>query len=760
MLKSNKMSFGNKLLFSIIGTTLIVFSLTIFFVTKYSYEATQTSAQQYIQELSNSYASKVQGEVNLSVKLLKALKTKFQEAINHDTILNKKEVIAMLSTILEDNSQLIGIWWGMKDKTLLFEPRDIAENSPKSWYTEDNEFSPYITRGEGGKVILQSSSTYNEENAWVKGPKESGKLFITKPYLYPVNGKDVLMSTVAIPLYKNGTYVGVMGIDISLDTFVKMSSSKKVYDTGYTFLLDYYGMVLGHPNKDYLGKKILDFSKNDKDFTKIVNDSKKGLDYSFIKESLDTDIKSYYYAKPFEIGSTGKFWTFVVLAPVEEYLSLANYIRDFSIVGSLFGILIIALVIYVSIRKLKINLDLISSGLSSFFKYLNKEDKDTKEIALFSDDEFGKMAKDINSNIEKIKVGIEEDNKLINNVKTIVNRVSDGYLDKKIDASTSNDSLNELKNLLNDMLSNLEELIGKDLNKISDILAKYTQRDFTAKLEIETSGKIGKELIEMNRMMTSMLQDNQEDGLSLQKSSNELTSNVQTLSSNATSQAASLEQTAASIDEITSNIESTSQKAQEMLSISNETKTSANQGKELATNTVQSMDEINETVMTINEAITVIDQIAFQTNILSLNAAVEAATAGEAGKGFAVVAQEVRNLASRSAEAAKEIKDLVENATARANNGKSISSKMIEGFNQLEEKIAKTNSLIDDVSNAAKEQSIGMTQIADAMGQLDQFTQENASIADKTNGIARHTNSIANDVVNNVNKNKFEGKEL
>merc|ERR1711991_1300727 len=103
-------------------------------------------------------------------------------------------------------------------------------------------------------------------------------------------------------------------------------------------------------------------------------------------------------------------------------------------------------------------------------------------------------------------------------------------------------------------------------------------------------------------------------------------------------------------------------------------KSAVHTGQNLATKTASSMDEINTEVNAINESITIIDQIAFQTNILSLNAAVEAATAGEAGKGFAVVAQEVRNLASRSAEAAKEIKDLVESATIKANDGKKISS--------------------------------------------------------------------------------------
>ena len=262
----------------------------------------------------------------------------------------------------------------------------------------------------------------------------------------------------------------------------------------------------------------------------------------------------------------------------------------------------------------------------------------------------------------------------------------------------------------------------------------------------------------MNKMITKILQDNQKDGISLQGRSNELTLNVRILNENATRQAASLEETAASIEEITGNIRQTSEKAQEMLLISTTTQESAHVGKELASKTANSMEDINNTVIAINEAITVIDQIAFQTNILSLNAAVEAATAGEAGKGFAVVAAEVRNLASRSAEAAKEIKNLVELATVKANEGKKVSTTMIEGFGELEEKIINTNHLINDVANAAREQNIGMNQISDAVNQLDKFTQENAAIADKTNNIAKETNEIANDIVKNVNENNFDGK--
>ncbi|WP_423776185.1 methyl-accepting chemotaxis protein [Aliarcobacter skirrowii] len=148
-----------------------------------------------------------------------------------------------------------------------------------------------------------------------------------------------------------------------------------------------------------------------------------------------------------------------------------------------------------------------------------------------------------------------------------------------------------------------------------------------------------------------------------------------------------------------------------MAHLSKDVKESVVLGENLANKTALSMDEINSKVEAINEAIEVIDQIAFQTNILSLNAAVEAATAGEAGKGFAVVAQEVRNLANRSAEAAKEIKSLVENATSKTNEGKKISDDMIEGYNNLNRLIGETITIIQDVSIASNEQLKGIEQI-------------------------------------------------
>jgi len=342
--------------------------------------------------------------------------------------------------------------------------------------------------------------------------------------------------------------------------------------------------------------------------------------------------------------------------------------------------------------------------------------------------------------------------------------IAKGNMTRKMLPSGLHGDFVRVSNEINNALEVIAVAQSKDefIQKMIITLNAYTHGDYRSSINIEGMQediiKLAQGINELGRALNELSKVNYENGLILKEGSTHLTHNVATMTQAANSQATSLEETSVALDEITKSMQQSNQNTLQMASYADELTASANDGERLANETTISMDEINEQVNAINDAITVIDQIAFQTNILSLNAAVEAATAGEAGKGFAVVAAEVRNLATRSAQAAKEIKSLVENATSKANHGKEIASKMINGYSTLNKNIDLTMNLLKDITVSSKEQEKAIVQINDSIAILDKNTQENAKIAQDTNDIALQSNEISLKIVEQANK-EFEGKE-
>jgi methyl-accepting chemotaxis protein len=381
----------------------------------------------------------------------------------------------------------------------------------------------------------------------------------------------------------------------------------------------------------------------------------------------------------------------------------------------------------------------------------------TERIIIENRDEMASISENLNTYMDKIEDAKVQDSKVIIEVKEVIGKINRGMYNVKIHGTTKTDAINQLINEINFMASTT----ANNLSQLSEVLIAYGNSNFDYKVPkiegitglmaslfvgIEATGNTSSEL------MALMDKSNGK----LLKSSQELTHSSDNLSNSSNAQAASLEETAAAVEEVTSTISSSTNNTAKMSQYAKEVTDSAKTGKELANQTATSMDEITNEVNHISEAISVIDQIAFQTNILSLNAAVEAATAGEAGKGFAVVAQEVRNLASRSAEAANEIKNLVENAKEKAIDGKKTSDSMIEGYEKLNENIEHTISLIDTVASAAQEQQQAMTQINDSITSLDQATQKNASEASTISQMAKENEQLANTLQQAIDRTTFD----
>ena len=401
-------------------------------------------------------------------------------------------------------------------------------------------------------------------------------------------------------------------------------------------------------------------------------------------------------------------------------------------------------------------------GLLGFFAFLNRKTNEVKPLDASAKDEFGEMAVLINENIDIVKTTISKDNELIDEAKVVMTRVKNGWYSQLIEKTTPNQSLEEFKSALNDMISSTRVRFIH----IDEILESYSNFDYRPVLKLNSTDEAGGVLERLvhginalQNAIASMLKESLNNGVTLEDSSRILISNVDSLNLSANEAAASLEETAAALEEINSTVLNNTNNVVQMSTYSNQVSSAAKKGQELAKNTTLAMDEITSQVNNINEAISVIDQIAFQTNILSLNAAVEAATAGEAGRGFAVVAAEVRNLANRSAEAAKEIKNIVEVATAKAKEGKDISDEMIKGYDGLLGSIEQTITMINEISGASKEQQSGISQINDAVTMLDKQTQQNAATASRTQEIAITTDKIAKNIVSEVMNKEFLGKD-
>ncbi|MDB5894854.1 MAG: hypothetical protein JWQ88_2385 [Rhodoferax sp.] len=296
----------------------------------------------------------------------------------------------------------------------------------------------------------------------------------------------------------------------------------------------------------------------------------------------------------------------------------------------------------------------------------------------------------------------------------------------------------------------LSGTITRPLAEASAMARRVASGDLTGHIENHRTDELGQLLGSLQAMQTSLVQvvANVRSGSeSVATASAEISQGNNDLSARTEGQASALEQTAASMEELSSTVKQNADNARQANQLAMSASTVAVQGGDVVGQVVETMKGINDSSKKISDIISVIDGIAFQTNILALNAAVEAARAGEQGRGFAVVASEVRSLAGRSADAAKEIKNLIAASVERVDRGTALVDRAGTTMTEVVNSIRRVTDIMGEISAASSEQASGVAQVGEAVTQMDQATQQNAALVEEMAAAASSLRTQAQDLV-------------
>jgi methyl-accepting chemotaxis protein len=319
-----------------------------------------------------------------------------------------------------------------------------------------------------------------------------------------------------------------------------------------------------------------------------------------------------------------------------------------------------------------------------------------------------------------------------------------GTGDDRINMNGKTGNLELLARSINDLLGGVQTTVSETMQ----VVQRAVEGDLTSRVKVEDkSGHFRSLAVSVNSLIESMMQvvtTLDETSNEVQVGAAEISHGNLNLSKRTEEQAASLEQTASSMEEMTSTVKNNADNAAQASQLAEAAREQAERGSSVVGAAVAAMGEINTASKKISDIIGVIDEIAFQTNLLALNAAVEAARAGEQGRGFAVVATEVRNLASRSAAAAKEIKGLIQDSVGKVNEGTKLVDESGEVLSEIVSRVKKVTAVMAEIASSSREQASGIEQVNKAITLMDTMTQQNAALVEEASAAAQALSEQAN----------------
>ena len=575
----------------------------------------------------------------------------------------------MLNVILEGLAkshygEIIGMWCVIEEDAL--EGNDLAYIGTRGTNSR-GRFVPYYYY-DNGVLKLDAIEDYDQPGTGdcYLIPKKNNATTVLDPYLYNLEGKDVLMTTIAAPIHQNGKLVGVVGIDFSLDEIQKIAQENKAYADAVDAAFSNDGTVISHFDISRLGKNMRETERDMGGpymdaFAKAVQN---GESYHFSNYIAQLHTTMEAFVTPIQIGNSKTPWSYVigiqtntVMAPVNDMMKIAVIIFCVVIAFVILASVFLSQSISKPIVKISNNLKEIAEGEGDL----------TTRVTTHSKDEVGDLARYFNETVEKIR-------NLVVNIKNEAALLSD------IGTNLAT-NMNETAAGVNEITSNIQSIKGRILNQSASVSETHATME-------------------------------------------QLTVNIKKLDSHVEDQNAHVSQASAAIEQMVANIKSVTEtliKNSSNVKALQEASGVGRAGLQAVSSDIQEIARESEGLLQINS---VMENIASQTNLLSMNAAIEAAHAGESGKGFAVVAAEIRKLAESSSAQSKTISDVLKKIKSSIDKITRSTENVLNKFEAIDTNVKLVADQEESIRNSMEEQGEGSKQILNSVSEVNDITRK------------------------------------
>jgi methyl-accepting chemotaxis protein len=659
---------------------------------------TMDQANLEAKSIANEIASDV-GELASAARSMSGVVGRGHEGKTFD----RKGIINILKANLEQNPFAFGSWFCEQLGAFDGKTTEIANNNEEGT-NANGAFTPYWSKDRNGGIQF---STFNNDYtaAWWKLAADSGKGAITTPYLAEGTDVPTLLTSIAYPVMSGGKMIGVGGIDISLKSLTDKLQALHPFGSGRVTLLSQSGNWIVAPIADLMTKE---YGGEGADVVKSALSSlQPGLIRNLTYDGFDPFDRVVY---PFAVPGVNATWVVLVDVP---HAAMNAPVREQTVMMVVNGLIVLGAVMLALYYAVRLLVQKPLGGLVASVRALSDGKYDEPVAGQERADEIGSVAKAL----EGFRFALADTQRL-------EAEADSQRLAAEAERGRSEAERQESVTLQRHIVS----IVGAGL-------AELSQGNLGHRITDEFPGEYAKLKADFNAALASLEETIHTMNLSVVNigaGTGEISNSAADLARRTEQQAASLEETAAALNELTAQVNSSAENARTAADNVNLACGDAEKSGEVVQKAIASMHGIEQSSTEVSRIIGVIDEIAFQTNLLALNAGVEAARAGEAGKGFAVVAQEVRELAQRSANAAKEIKTLINTSAVQVKEGVDLVGRAGDTLHKIAEQVMGINSLIRQISASASEQAIGLKEINQAMNQMDQVTQQNAAMVEET----------------------------